>query len=94
MVSVVNGYICFSSCDEAAAKQGKDPQAPPGSPPGTSSKDHKTFGFGAQPATVLDGVLKGLTKAVDGVSPSASSATGHDESSGRDTQSSGVNILA
>ena len=30
MVAVVNGYVCFSSCDAAKAKQGKDPNAPPG----------------------------------------------------------------
>jgi hypothetical protein len=29
MVSVVNGYVCCSSFDEAKAKQGKDPNAPP-----------------------------------------------------------------
>jgi hypothetical protein len=94
MVSVVNGYICFSSCDEATARQGKDPQAPPGSPPGTSSKDRKTSGFDAQPATVLDGLLKDLTRAVGGVSPSGSGSTDYGAASGRDSQSSGVNILA
>ena len=44
MISVVNGYTCYSSCDVAAAKQGKDPSAPPGSPPGTSGKADKTSG--------------------------------------------------
>ena len=33
MVAVVNGYVCFSSCDAAKAKQGKDPNAPPGAHP-------------------------------------------------------------
>ena len=56
MISVVNGYICTSSCDVAAAKQGKDPAASPGSVPGTSSK--KTSGLETQPAAVLDGALK------------------------------------
>jgi hypothetical protein len=26
MVSTINGYLCFSSCDEAKAKHGKDPR--------------------------------------------------------------------
>ena len=29
MVSAVNGCVCFSSCDEAKAKQGKDPHTFP-----------------------------------------------------------------
>jgi hypothetical protein len=57
MISVVNGYVCSSSCDVEAAKKGKDPNAPPGAPPGSSSKIDKTSGFDKQPVTVLDGVL-------------------------------------
>ena len=60
MVSVVNGYVCLTSCDAAAAKHGKDPAAPPGSIPGTSDK--KVSSFDAQPATVLDGALKNLAR--------------------------------
>ena len=56
MISIVNGYICTSSCDVAAATQGKDPATPPGSIPGTSSK--KTSDLDTRPATVLDGALK------------------------------------
>jgi hypothetical protein len=62
MVSVVNGYVCCSSCDAAKAKQGKDPNAPPGTPPGVDSKD-KASGLGSQPATVLGGILKDLATA-------------------------------
>jgi hypothetical protein len=58
MVSVVNGYVCFSSCDAAAAKQGKDPAAPPGSISGASDK--KTSSLDSRAATVLDGALKDL----------------------------------
>ena len=58
MISVVNGYVCNSSCDVEKAKQGKDPSAPPGAPPGSSSKSDKASGFVDQPATILDGVLK------------------------------------
>jgi len=60
-VSVVNGYVCFSSCDVAAAKQGKDPNAPPGALPGADDK--KKHGLSG-PATILDGALKDLTSAV------------------------------
>jgi hypothetical protein len=58
MISVVNGFVCSSSCDVEKAKQGKDPNAPPGTPPGTSGTENKTTGFDNQPATVLDGALK------------------------------------
>jgi hypothetical protein len=61
MITIVNGYICTTSCDIAAAKQGKDPNAPPGSPPGVSSADAKTSSFAGQPATTLDGLLKDRT---------------------------------
>ena len=69
MISIVNGYICTSSCDVAAAKQGKDPAAPPGSLAGTSSK--KTSTSDTQPATVLGGALIdfGNTNAAAGASP-------------------------
>lgn len=60
MISVVNGYVCLTSCDAAAAKHGKDPAAPPGSIPGTSGR--KASGFDAQSATVLDGALKDLAR--------------------------------
>jgi hypothetical protein len=58
MISVVNGYVCTSSCEAASAKQGKDPHAPPGTPPGTSNKTDKSSGLDGQPATVLGGALK------------------------------------
>jgi hypothetical protein len=57
MISVVNGYVCYGSCDAAKAKQGKDPNTPPGAP-ADASKTGKTSGFSGQPATILDGVLK------------------------------------
>lgn len=62
MISVVNGYICCSSCDAAKAKQGKDPNALPGTPPGVDNKD-KASGLASQPATVLGGILKDLATA-------------------------------
>ena len=57
MISVVNGYVCTSSCEAASARAGKDPNAPPGTLPGQSGKTNhktdKTSGLDGQPATVL-----------------------------------------
>ena len=41
MVSVVNGYVCFSSCDEAKAKQGNNPNVVLGTPPPEASDPKK-----------------------------------------------------
>jgi hypothetical protein len=70
MITVVNGYVCITSCDAASARAGKDPNAPPGTPPGQSGK---TSGIDRQPATVLGGALKNLMSAVsptNGAAPS------------------------
>ena len=69
MVSVVNGYVCSTSCDVEAAKKGKDPNAPPGAPLGSSGK---ASGLDKQPVTILDGALKEL--AANAVSPPADAA--------------------
>jgi len=66
-VSVVNGYVCFSSYDAANAKQGKDPNAPPGS----EFDPSKTKQHDGQPATILDGALKDLANAIDGAGDTA-----------------------
>ena len=74
MVSVVNGYVCFTSCDAKWAQQGRDPNAPPGSPPGTKADrpgDPPT-GVDGQPATVLGAALQDLVDS-QAVTPSASS---------------------
>jgi hypothetical protein len=70
MISIVNGYVCLTSCDAAAAKHGKDPAAPPGSAAGTSDK--KISGFDTQPATVRDGALKDFVRAHEALSGSIS----------------------
>ncbi|HEY7999449.1 MAG TPA: hypothetical protein VIE87_11565 [Pseudolabrys sp.] len=64
MVSVVNGYVCASSCDAASARAGKDPNAPPGTPPGQSGKTDKKSGLDGQSAIVLGGTLKSVVSAV------------------------------
>lgn len=56
MISIVNGYICTTSCEVASAKQGRDPTAPLGSPPGVQGKN-KNSAFAGQPASILDGSL-------------------------------------
>jgi hypothetical protein len=66
MVSVVNGYVCFSSCDVATAKEGKDPNAPPNTPPDALDIKKKPA-FAGQPAAIFDGALKGLANAASPV---------------------------
>ncbi len=82
-ITVVNGYVCTSGCDEAKAKQGKDPNAPPGTPPGVDAK--QASGFAGQPATVLGGILKDLANAVSAADAGAPANA--------DYQSSAVNLL-
>ena len=63
MISVVNGYVCTSSCEAASARAGKDPSAVPGTPPGQSGETGKPSGFAGQLASVLGGALKDLAAA-------------------------------
>ena len=75
MVAVVNGYVCFSSCDAAKAKQGKDPRAPPGAesdPSKAHDPSKPKSAFGGQPATVLSGVLQDLANALNPAGQAAS----------------------
>jgi hypothetical protein len=73
MVSVVNGYVCFSSCDEAKAKQGNDPSVAPGTP-SEASDPKKKSAFAGQPTVILDGVLKDVANGTG--SPRASNIAG------------------
>lgn len=62
MISAVNGYVCFSSCDAEKAKQGKDPHTFP------DPTDAKERSRAHQPSMILDGALKGSqTPADDGI---------------------------
>jgi hypothetical protein len=63
VISVVNGYVCTSSCEAASARAGKDPNAPSGTPPGQSDKTDKTSALDGQPATALGGTLKDIAAA-------------------------------
>lgn len=62
MVAIVNGYVCFSTCDAKAAQQGRDPNAPPGSPPGTRAQrpGDPVSGIDGQPATLFGAALQDL----------------------------------
>lgn len=62
MVSVVNGYTCFSSCDEAKARQGKDPHPSDTAFSGDPNAARKSA-FDGQPASILDGALRELAAA-------------------------------
>jgi hypothetical protein len=93
MVAVVNGYVCFTTCDAEKAKQDKDPNAPPGALPGEDSKHKKELD--AQPVTVLDGALKDLAKALDPTSRSDPSNPVLGRSPPGDTTSSSrIDVLA
>lgn len=63
MVSVVNGYTCFSSCDEAKARQGKDPNPSDNALSGDPTAAKKSA-FDVQPVLVLGGALKELTAGI------------------------------
>jgi hypothetical protein len=58
-VSVVNGFVCYSSCDVSKAKQGKDPHPSTGA--GNLNQDSQSSSPGAgragQPAVVFGGSL-------------------------------------
>lgn len=63
MISIVNGYVCMTSCEVASAKQDRDPSAPLGTPPGVWGKDHKTSAFSGEPATIFGGALTDIATA-------------------------------
>jgi hypothetical protein len=68
-ISVVNGYVCYSSCDASKAKKGQDPHPSTGlakdvEEDGSSS----SLGRTDQPAVVFDGALR-RTAAVDRIVP-------------------------
>ncbi len=53
-VSVVNGYMCYTPCQAAAARAGKDPHAPPGAPPGQHDAKDKANGLAGQSPAIPD----------------------------------------
>ena len=85
MVSVVNGYVCFSSCDEAKAKQGNNPNVIPGTPPDVSDPKKKSA-FAGQPTVILSGMLKDLA--------TGASARGASNIAGDTNQPPSLDVLA
>jgi hypothetical protein len=61
MITIVNGYLCYCSCDAAKAMQGENPRTAPGSLPSISHEGSKTSGLVDHPATILNGALKNLS---------------------------------
>jgi hypothetical protein len=94
MVAVVNGYVCFTTCDAKAAKQGKDPLAKPGEQQDEESK--KKNGLDGQPATILDGALKNLADAIDPTKSgdAGNSTSGNSPPGDRSSSSSRVDVVA
>jgi hypothetical protein len=64
-ISIVNGYVCFNSCDVKRAETGKNPHDNPGQLDNDPrANDHKPVGSpGDQPAVTFGGALKDLVTA-------------------------------
>lgn len=58
MIAYVNGYVCTTPCEAAAARKGHDPFAPLGTPP----DNDKAPGISGQSAVTFGGVLANLTQ--------------------------------
>ena len=83
-ISIVNGYVCTSSCDVAKAKKGQDPHPSEGplEEPGKSTPGASASSTSRDTAVVLGGALADPTdpNAIKPVAPNdpaaASTATG------------------
>jgi hypothetical protein len=64
-VSVVNGFVCYSSCDVSKAKKGEDPHPSTGSGNVDKESAASSPGRADQPAVVFGGSLS--TSAADSV---------------------------
>ena len=62
MIAYVNGYVCTTPCEAAAARKGRDPFAPPGTPRDQAKKNDKTAGIEGQPTVSFGGVLANLNQ--------------------------------
>jgi hypothetical protein len=75
-ISVVNGYVCFNSCDVKRAETGKNPHDNPGqldNDPRANS--HRSDGTpGDQPAVTFGGALRDLMTASAVTATKASTA--------------------
>ena len=63
-ISIVNGFVCTSSCDVAKAKKGEDPHPLTGAAKIAAEKDEKASDpLKADPAVVFGGALAGVSAA-------------------------------
>ena len=77
-ISIVNGYLCFDSCEAAKAESGKDPRTQPGQLENGSAADRKSDGArGVTSATTIASSLSALlaTDAVATASVATASKT-------------------
>jgi hypothetical protein len=75
-ISIVNGYVCFNSCDAKRAETGKNPHDNPGQLDNDPrANNHKPAGASDdQPAVTFGGALKDLMTANAVTATSASTA--------------------
>jgi hypothetical protein len=92
-ISIVNGYVCFNSCDVKRAETGKNPHDNPGQLDNDprANKHPSDPASGNQPAVTFGGSLNGTVTA-NAVSP-ASAASGSAAATTNPAQPS-VNIQA
>jgi hypothetical protein len=92
-LSIVNGYLCFCSCDEAKAKKGENPH--PSTDPNKIEADKKNkaarLGAAQDPAVIFGGKLSGVTR-TDVVKPAGDAQP--NDSAVAQTQNLKIDILA
>jgi hypothetical protein len=96
-MSMVNGYVCTSSCDVAKAKRGEDPHPALGSDGGvadTGQKRPSDASNADNPAVIFDGALSALTGVTQlaSVAPAADALTSDPATARR--PGSAVDLLA
>jgi hypothetical protein len=69
LVSIVNGFVCYSCCDAAKAKRGEDPAKKPGDM--QDNQQNKIDGS-RDPAVIFAGALEGASGAAPAVNGVAS----------------------
>lgn len=93
MVSVVNGYVCFSCCDEAKAKRGEDPRKKLGEIDDPSSPDQSAGPAGSKPAAPVDPARQDAVT-FGGALASLNAASGTASARPSATVANQVNVLA
>ena len=91
-ISIVNGFVCTSSCDVAKAKKGEDPHPLTGAAKIAAEKDEKRLrpAQGRNPAVVFGGALAGAIRLQGGAAGRCGGAAG---AAAVRTPGSAVNLL-